>query len=370
MLVFAAPACENSFPADDPHLRPPATPTNPMTPSAPMTPAAPWTPVKGETLTSGDWSMTLPLGLKADRAYIPDDNPITNAKIELGRVLYFDKRLSADSTVACASCHLPSRGGTDNAPVSTGIRGQKGGRSAPSMINRLFSKAQFWDGRAADLEAQAKGPIANPIEMGNTHEMAVATVIGLEGYRPLFTAAFGSPEVTIDKIAKAIATYERVVVAGNSPYDRYKAGDTSAMSPAALRGQALFESNEKGRCALCHRGHNFTGEDFKKLGVGLDAAEPDPGRFNVTMKEADRGAFKTPTLRNVEWTGPFMHDGSVATLEAVVDYYRVASHASQINDPDFRPLNLTRQDVSDLVDFMKALTGDILNAEPPSSFPQ
>ena len=359
VLLASAPACQNSEPA----LGPPNG-TQPPSTNPPMTPAP-----KGEVVTSGSWSMTLPLGLKAEKAYIPDDNPISAAKIELGRTLYFDKRLSADGTIACASCHIPAKGGTDNAPFSTGIRGQKGGRSAPSMVNRLFSRAQFWDGRAPSLEAQAKGPIANPIEMGNTHEMAVATVIGVEGYRPLFTAAFGDAEVTMDRIAKAIATYERVVVSGNAPYDKYMAGDKTAMSAAAIRGLAIFESNEKGRCALCHRGANFTGEDYKKLGVGLESASPDPGRFNVTMKESDRGAFKTPSLRNIALTGPYMHDGSVSTLEEVVDYYRVATHASVINDPDFRALSLTRNDVSDLVEFMKALTGEILNAEPPASFP-
>jgi cytochrome c peroxidase len=361
--VVLAAGCQNSEPAlDGPGTTPPAT-TPPATTPPTSTP-------RGETVSSGSWSMTLPLGLEAARAYIPDDNPINSAKIELGRALYFDKRLSADGTIACATCHIPSKGGTDNAPVSSGIRGQKGGRSAPSMVNRLFSKAQFWDGRAASLEAQAKGPIANPIEMGNTHEMAVATVIGVEGYRPMFTAAFGDADVTMDRIAKAIATYERVVVSGNSPYDRYRAGDKGALSPAAVRGLALFEGSGKGRCALCHRGSTFTGEDYKKLGIGMDSASPDPGRFNVTMKETDRGAFKTPSLRNIALTGPYMHDGSVSTLEEVVDYYRLATHADKIGDPDFRPLSLTTDDVSDLVELMKALTGDILNAEPPASLPQ
>jgi cytochrome c peroxidase len=159
-------------------------------------------------------------------------------------------------------------------------------------------------------------------------------------------------------------------VSGNSPYDRYRAGDKGALSPAAVRGLALFEGSGKGRCALCHRGSTFTGEDYKKLGIGMDSASPDPGRFNVTMKETDRGAFKTPSLRNIALTGPYMHDGSVSTLEEVVDYYRLATHADKIGDPDFRPLSLTTDDVSDLVELMKALTGDILNAEPPASLPQ
>ena len=367
VLLSGAAACADSQPAKEPGgSTPPTTMPPTTTPPPSNTPAAP----QGETLSSGDWSMTLPLGLPADRAIIPTDNPISKAKIELGRALYFDKRLSADGTIACATCHIPAKGGTDNAPVSTGINGQHGGRSAPSMVNRVFSAAQFWDGRADSLETQAKGPIANPIEMGNTHAMAVATVAGVAGYAPMFAAAFSSTEVTIDKIAQAIATYERVVVSGNAPYDKYKAGDTSAMSPAAIRGMAIFQDNQRGRCALCHRGPNFTGEDYKRLGVGMDNPMPDLGRYNVTMKDSDRGAFKTPTLRNVALTAPYMHDGSVATLDDVVNYYRTASHASVINDPDFQPLNLTPGDVSDVVEFLKALTGDILNAEPPASFPQ
>jgi cytochrome c peroxidase len=368
-VLLAGAACQNSEPAADPSTPPGTTPpwTTPpgTTPPGGSPPAA-----KGETISSGAWSMTLPLGLKADHAYIPDDNPISAAKIELGRALYFDKRLSADDTISCASCHNPGKGGTDNAPTSEGIRGQHGGRSAPSMVNRLFSKAQFWDGRAANLEAQAVGPIANPIEMGNTHEGAVATVAGIKGYGPMFAAAFGDAQVTIDRIGKAIATYERVVVSGNSPYDKYQAGDTSALSAAAVRGLNVFQSPDKGRCALCHRGFNFTGEDYKKLGVGMDAVSPDPGRFNVTMNETDRGAFKVPGLRNIALTAPYMHDGTVATLEQVVDYYRLATHAGKINDPDFQPLTLTPGDIADLVEFMKALTGDILNANAPASMPQ
>lgn len=374
VLLASAPACQNSEPAADPASPPTTTPptTTPPTTTPPTTTPPTTTPpaAKGEMVTSGSWSMTLPLGLQADKAYIPDDNPISTAKIELGRALYFDKRLSADDTIACASCHIPSKGGTDNAPTSAGIRGQHGGRSAPSMVNRLFSKAQFWDGRAPNLEAQAVGPIANPIEMGNTHDGAVATVAGIKGYGPLFTAAFGDSQVTIDRIGKAIATYERVVVSGNSPYDRYQAGDKTALSDAAVRGLALFQSTGKGRCALCHRGMNFTGEDYKKLGVSMDNPMPDPGRFNVTMNEADRGAFKVPGLRNIADTAPYMHDGTVATLEDVVNYYRAAAHADKINDPDFRPLDLTAGDVADLVEFMKALTGEILNADPPASMPQ
>jgi cytochrome c peroxidase len=368
VLLAGAPACQNSEPAPDcaPSVTTPPTTTPPTTTPPTTTPPA----AKGETVTSGSWSMTLPLGLQADKAYIPDDNPISAAKIELGRALYFDKRLSADDTIACASCHIPGKGGTDNAPTSAGIRGQHGGRSAPSMVNRLFSKAQFWDGRAPNLEAQAVGPIANPIEMGNTHDGAVATVAGIKGYAALFNAAFGDTQVTIDRIGKALATYERVVVSGNSPYDKYQAGDKSALSDAAVRGLALFQSTGKGRCALCHRGMNFTGEDYKKLGVGMDSPNPDPGRFNVTMNEADRGAFKVPGLRNIALTAPYMHDGTVATLEDVVNYYRMATHAAQINDPDFRPLELTAADVSDLVEFMNALTGEILNADPPASMPQ
>ena len=180
----------------------------------------------------------------------PEDNPFSTDKVDLGRLLYFDKRLSADGTVACANCHHPQFAFTDGLAVSTGIKGQKGGRSAPTVFNRAYSLAQFWDGRAKTLEEQAKGPMANPIEMGNTHENLVQHLKQIPGYRPLFAKAFGTDDINIDNVAKAIATYERTVLSGNSAYDRYKAGDKKALTPAQIRGLDVFQN--KAKCDQCH----------------------------------------------------------------------------------------------------------------------
>lgn len=308
-----------------------------------------------------------PLGLIA--VQFPKDNPWSAEKAELGRILYFDPRLSGDNTVSCASCHMPSKGFGDGRPVSTGIRGQKGGRNAPTVINRAYSGAQFWDGRAPSLEEQAKGPIANPIEMGQTHEAMTRSLQNIEGYRKLFKQVFGTETVTIDDTAKAIATFERTVLSGNSPYDRYKAGDKKAMSPAQVRGMTVFF--DKGKCDVCHEGVNFTLNMYANLGVGINKPEPDLGRFVVTKNPADWGAFKTPTLRDIEHTGPYMHDGSIETLEEVVEYYDRGGTPNKNLDARMKPLHLTAQEKSDLVAFLKALSGEgWQNIKPPAQFPQ
>ena len=306
-----------------------------------------------------------PLGLIP--VSFPADNPYSAAKVELGRYLYFDKRLSADGTVACATCHDPSHGFTDAAPVSTGIKGQRGGRSAPTVINRAYSLAQFWDGRAGTLEEQAKGPIANPIEMGNTHDAVCTTLGRLQGYRGLFQKAFGSEEITIDRVAQAIATFERTVLSGNSPYDRYKAGNKKAMTAAQVRGMNVFF--DKAKCDSCHEGINFTLNAYANLGVGTDKPEPDVGRFAVTKDPADWGAFKTPTLRDVAKTGPYMHDGSLANLHQVVNYYDKGGLPNKNLSEKIKPLHLTEQDKDDLVAFMNALTGDVPPVTAPAKFP-
>jgi cytochrome c peroxidase len=298
----------------------------------------------------------------------PADNPYSGEKAYLGKLLYFDKRLSADGAVSCATCHDPRYAFTDAAPVSTGIRGQKGGRSAPSIINRAWSLAQFWDGRAGTLEEQALGPMANPIEMGNTHAAIVEQVRAIEGYRSLFKAAFGDDAVTIERISKAIATFERTIMSGNSPYDRWKAGNRSAMSAAAIRGYGVFQ---KAQCDACHEGANFTSNMYANIGIGMDKPDPDPGRYAVTKDPADRGAFKTPTLREVEHTGPYMHDGSLKTLEEVVDYYDKGGIPNKNLDPHIKPRHLSPREKSDLVAFLKALSGTgWQSVTPPSSFPQ
>jgi cytochrome c peroxidase len=322
-----------------------------------------------QVVKSGSWSMTLPLGLEADSAYIPDDNPMSDDKIALGKLLYFDGRLSKDGSISCASCHNPFHGFTDPNRTSSGVGLLKGGRNSPTVLNRLFSAEQFWDGRAKDLEEQAHGPLTNPVEMAMpSHDEVVKNVQKVKGYAPLFKKAFGDETITMERIAKAIAAYERTVVTGNSPFDRYRAGDKDALSASAVRGMALF--NGKANCVTCHVGFNFSDENYRNLGVGMDKPKPDLGRYDVTKKDEDRGAFKTPTLRNVVLTAPYMHDGSEQTLMQVVEFYDRGGVKNPNLSADIKPLGLTPQEKLDLVAFMEALTGDVNNAAPPASLPQ
>jgi cytochrome c peroxidase len=328
-------------------------------------PAAPAVP-QGETLTSGDFTLVLPLGLQADAAYIPDNNPLTQAKIDLGRKLYFDTRLSKDGTISCATCHDPDKGFSDNRPVSTGIAGQSGARNAPTVMNRLFSKEQFWDGRAADLEAQALGPVQNPIEMGHTLEGMIANLQAVQMYAGEFATAFGSPGINADRVGQAIASYERTVLAGNAPFDRYQAGDKTAMSESAVRGMAIFDDAERGNCVTCHAGFNFTDESYHNLGVGMDKRIPDLGRYVVTKQDFDKGAFKTPTLRNITQSPPYMHDGSDTTLQAVIDFYDKGGIKNEWQSKEIHPLQLSDQDKADLVAFLESLTGEVSGTERPT----
>lgn len=321
-----------------------------------------------EQLKSGDFTLELPLGLQSGAAYVPDDNPPSRAKVDLGRLLYFDPRISHDATISCASCHNPYHGFADPAPTSAGVAHKRGTRNSPTVVNRLFSKEQFWDGRASDLEDQAKGPMTNPVEMAMaSHDIVVGRLRDIKGYGPLFKAAFGDDKVTIDRVAKAIAAYERTVVAGNSPFDRYMAGDKDAMSASAVRGMELF--NGKANCKVCHAGFNFTDESFHNLGVGMSKAKPDLGRHDVTKVESDKGAFKTPTLRNVAETAPYMHDGSELTLAQVVEFYNKGGVKNPTLSKEIKPLNLTPREVDDLVAFLNALTGEVRGQEAPSKLP-
>ncbi len=315
----------------------------------------------------------VPFGLPP--VFFPEDNPYSSAKVQLGRLLYFDKRLSTDNTVACATCHAPSKGYTDGAPVSTGINGQKGGRSAPTVINRAYSTRQFWDGRAPSLEAQAVGPIANPIEMTNlksekaAHGAVVSRLKKIDGYRRRFDKVFGSGDFTIDHVGKAIATFERTVLSGNSPYDRYVNGDKTALNASQARGFNIFF--KRAACDSCHLGFNFTDGSFENVGIGTDKPKPDLGRFVVTGKVSDRASFKTPTLREIEHTGPYMHDGRFKTLEQVVEHYDKGGIKNPNLDRRLKPLKLTKQDKKDLVAFLKALSGEgWQHIKPPKSFPR
>lgn len=318
--------------------------------------------VTAEWEESAEYPYPVPLGLQKPR--VPADNPVTDAKVDLGKKLYFDKRLSADGTISCATCHDPKKGWTDQAKVSTGIRGQKGGVSAPTVLNSAFMDLQFWDGRAASLEEQAKGPIENPVEMGFTHAAATTTLAAIAGYPPLFEKAFGTSEITIDRVAQAIAAFERTVLTGNAPYDRFEAGDKRALSASAQRGLQLFFG--KANCSVCHSGFNFSDSDFHNLGVGMMAKVPHLGRHAQTKEDRHRGAFKTPTLRNLSDTAPYMHDGSEATLEDVMAFYNRGGVKNPWLDKEMKPLNLTAREIKDLVNFMNALNGDKGIVEEPA----
>ncbi len=316
--------------------------------------------------------VTLPtiLGLEDPNTYVPADNPLTKEKIELGRAIFFDKRMSKDNTIACASCHMAKKGFADGMPVSTGIKGQKGGRSAPVSFNRVYSKAQFWDGRAATLEDQSIGPFTNPIEHGfANHDEMVAKMKKIPGYRKLFQEVFGG-EITIQDVGRAVASFQRTVLSGNSAVDKYDiGGDQNALSDSAKRGLELFRG--KARCTRCHSGFNFTDEKFHNLGIGWDDNKVDLGRYMETKNPEDIGAFKTPTLREIARTAPYMHDGRFKSLEEVVRFYNQGGVKNPHQDNTIIPLEMTDDEQQDLVAMLKSLNGEgWQHVAPPKSYPK
>jgi len=285
---------------------------------------------------------------------VPADNPQTDAKVKLGQQLYFDGRLSADGKISCATCHDPKKGWAGHDATDTGIGGRVGDRNSGTVVNSGYMTFQFWDGRAGSLEEQALGPIQNPVEMGETLENVVRKLNAAPGYTRQFHEVFGT-DVTADGMAKAIAAFERTIVSGPSPYDRYLAGDTKALSPRALRGMEIFTG--KGKCVACHGGPVFSDQGFHNLGVGMQDAKPDVGREAVTKNPGDRGKFKTPGLRNVTRTYPYMHNGKLRTLEAVVALLNAGGVPNPNLDPLVKPLGLNATEQEDLVAFLNALTG-------------
>lgn len=312
-----------------------------------------------------------PLGLPP--VPIPADNPPTAETIALGHKLYYDTQLSGDNTIACSNCHNPALFFTDGSRVSTGVGGKTGTRNAPTVLNAAYNPLQFWDGRAKSLEDQAGGPIQNPVEMNQPHAVMVAKIGKLPEYQPAFDKAFGPGPITIEKVEMAIAAFERTLLSGNSPFDRYQyGGDKSALSASAIRGLAIFRDKQKGNCVTCHTIEDhyalFSDGKFHNIGVGLDANGDlkDQGRYAETKVEADRGAFKTPTLRNVARTAPYMHDGSLKTLKDVVDFYVGGGTSNPHLDKEIKELKLNGTERADLVAFLESLTGDM----PPNSGPQ
>jgi len=295
-----------------------------------------------------------------ETAPAPADNPTTEAKVELGKMLYMDPRFSSTGTVSCNSCHNVMEGGDDSRSVSMGVHGKTGGRNAPTVWNSAFHSVQFWDGRAPLLEDQAKGPVANPIEMGMKDvDTAMERVRGIPGYKAYFDKAFGENSMTVDNAAKAVAAFERTLITPNSAYDKYVKGDKKAMSEQQVRGMNKFASSG---CTSCHSGAAFNGPQMK-LGEGFFTKFPtftdnsyvaqykladDKGRQEVTGNEADASMFRTPTLRNITDTAPYFHNGSVNDLAEAV---RVMAK-TQLNK------DLPDADVNDIVAFLGALTGE------------
>jgi cytochrome c peroxidase len=309
-------------------------------------------PLPRDTLPAKLSLETIPLGLDPNRP-IPKDNPLTEAKVRLGRKLFFDPVLSADGTVSCASCHQPDHGFASPQAQAVGIGGKRTPRNAPSLFNRAYGTSFFWDGREATLEAQALRPIENPLEMGASVPAAVKRLQEHAEYPEHFQRAFGDG-VTAANLARALAGFERVLLLGNSRVDRFRAGNTQALTDSERHGLWLYES--RGRCWRCHSGPNFTDEQLHNTGVSWGRLPLDLGRFEATRNEADRGRFKTPTLRGLTRTAPYMHDGSLKTLEEVVEFYSKGGGKNPNLDPVLEPLQLSKNDVRDLVAFLNALS--------------
>lgn len=313
-----------------------------------------------------------PLGIYSKFEDLPV--PPTPERVRLGRWLFFDKRLSGDNTLSCSSCHKPEYAFSELTPNSTGIHGQHGARKAPGFVNLAWTifPNYFWDGRASSLEEQALGPIANPIEMGSNHESMVKTLGGIAGYKPYFKEAFGSEQITKERVAHAIADYERTRMSGNSPVDKWQIGkDESAASAEVKKGWELFFG--KGECNQCHLGENYTDSRFHNLGVGWDEQKKemkDLGRYAISKKDEDRGAFKTPGLREVAKHPPYMHDGSIATLEEVVEHYNKGGNKNPWLTTRVRKLDLSKEEVQALVKFMEALSGEGYADTAPTAFPE
>ena len=333
-------------------------------------------------------SDVVPLGISQStwRKRVPNNNTMSQSKVDLGRALFFDKRLSIEGTVSCATCHDPAVAFTDSRTVAIGAGAKVGTRNTPTILNAVFSEFLFWDGRARSLEDQVKHPLLSSFEMGmGSNEGLTKRLAAIPEYRRQFELVFKSEGISIDTIASAIAAYERTLLSGNSPFDRFINGNRKAITDAQMRGWALFRG--KAKCIECHT-HSQTNPlftDFKFHNTGIAAvdtlfdklvasvtkpAETDVtflahskgfselGRFAVTRQQADIGAFKTPTLRDVELTSPYMHNGSLKTLIDVVQFYNRGGNTNSHLDKLMQPLHLTNTEVNDLVQFMRALTSD------------
>jgi cytochrome c peroxidase len=323
----------------------------------------------GDGLAGGtELIIEVPLGLPD--LPIPEDNPMTMEKVELGKMLYFDPRLSLNEKISCATCHDPDLGYSNAAPVAVGVNHAVGGANAPTVLNAAFSAFQFWDGRAPDLEGQAGGPMTADVEMAGIPDEIVQKLNKIPEYRELSLAVFGE-YLSFCNIKKAIAAFERTILAGNSPFDRYYYdNEKGAVSEAVLRGKEIFDNPEKGNCKKCHTytktdGY-FSDNMFHNVGVGMSKKEPDVGRYGVTKKKEDMGRFKTPTLRNVVQTAPYFHDGSTFSLKEACKTCLTGIPNKNL-DPEYKvKRTLSDQELNDLVEFLRSLTGPLPVYAKPS----
>ena len=306
----------------------------------------------------------------------PADNPFSQEKADLGKQLFFDPRLSGSQQIACASCHDPDLAWADGRTAAFGHGRQVGQRNTPTVMNSGYSKSQFWDGRVYSLESQARMPIVNEIEMHSSPDAIAAAINAIPGYRSQFKAIFGVDEVSFDEIAKAIACFERTIVGGRSDFDKFLKGDADALSDAAVRGLHIFRTT--GRCLNCHNGPALSDNEFHNIGLTYYGRKyEDLGRYKVTKNPADVGKFKTPSLRNVTKTAPYMHNGFFE-LDGVINMYNGGGpnvqpkDEAQKNDPNFpvkspmvRKLNLSARDRADLKAFLESLEEPKLRVRPP-----
>ena len=298
----------------------------------------------------------LPLGLDLYRP-IPEDNPVTAAKVKLGKKLFGDKLLSRDRSLACKGCHQPKRAFTDGRAKAVGVYGRQGPRSVPTLVNRAYGRAFFWDGRTSTLEEQVIKPIESESEMDMTVGEAVERLQGKKSYRQMFQQAFRR-EPNGEDLARALASYVRTIYSGDSPFDRYIYGNRGALSDQQRRGLRICRG--KGNCTACHIGPTFSDEKFHNTGAAWREGKLlDEGRFAITGEPELKGAFKTPTLREVARTAPYMHDGSLATLKDVIDFYDDGGRKNPYLDPELRPLRLTKEEKTELLAFLKSLTGTV-----------
>jgi len=304
--------------------------------------------------------------LRSENIPQPKNNPITKQKVELGKLLFFDKRLSSTDIISCASCHDPKHGWSDGRSISLGVEDKKGRRNSPTIINSAYLNSFFHDGRANSLEDQARGPIEDKVEMNMPMEKLVEKLKKIKGYRELFFKIFGEEGITKENIVKAIATFERTLITSETPFDKWVKGDKNAISLNAKEGFLTFK--KKGKCNNCHNGFNFTNESFNNVGLG---DKKDLGVYELSKSKIWYGSFKTPTLIDVEKTAPYFHDGSVKTLEEAVTICGNGGRKNaKTRSPFFRDRGLDKEDVSLVVAFLKTLTAPPIEIDIPLVFPK